>query len=52
MKLPRECFYCPHKVECYSDANDGEGLRAFEYAKGTSYFVTVVSEPKVNEIIL
>tara|TARA_Y100001963_G_C6771251_1_gene444983 strand:+ start:1500 stop:2360 length:861 start_codon:yes stop_codon:yes gene_type:complete len=52
MKLPRECFYCPHKIECYKDSNDGLGLRAFKYAKGTAYFTTVVTEPKVEEILL
>ena len=52
MKLPRECFYCPHKIECYKDSNDGIGLRAFKYAKGTAYLTTVVTEPKVEEILL
>jgi hypothetical protein len=50
MKLPRECFYCRHKFECHKDTNDGKGLRIFKYAKGLSYFTTIVKEPKVQEI--
>jgi hypothetical protein len=50
MKLPRMCGYCPHKFECHKDANDGKGLRVFEYSKGLTYLTTTVKEPKVNEI--
>ena len=44
------CFYCHHKVECHSDANEGKGLRAFNYAKSKVYLTKVVKEPKVEEI--
>jgi hypothetical protein len=50
MKLPRMCTYCPHKFECHKDANDGKGLRVFEYSKGLNYLTKIVREPKVNEI--
>ena len=50
MKLPRMCTYCPHKFECHKDANDGEGLRVFDYAKGPLYMTKTVREPKVAEI--
>ncbi len=50
MKLPRMCGYCPHKFECHKDANDGKGLRVFEYSKGLTYLTTTVREPKVDEI--
>jgi len=50
MKLPRGCVYCPHKIECHKDANDGSGLRLFKYAKGIEYLTRVKYEPKVEEI--
>jgi hypothetical protein len=50
MKLPVGCVYCPHKMKCHEDANDGEGLRMFKYAKGVTYLTKVVSAPKVEEI--
>ncbi len=49
-KLARGCTWCPHKFECHKDANDGEGLRVFQYSKGMSYLTRVVREPKVEEI--
>jgi len=52
MKLPSGCFYCQHKIECHSDANEGKGLRAFNYAKNKVYLTKVVKEPKVEEIKL
>ena len=50
MKLPRGCVYCPHKIECHSDTNDGKGLRLFKYAKGIEYLTQVKQQPKVEEI--
>lgn len=50
MKLPMLCVYCPHKFECHKDANEGQGLRVFEYSKGLTYLTTTVREPKVDEI--
>ena len=52
MKLPSGCAYCPYKFECYSDANDGDGLRAFKYSNGPVYFTEVAVEPRVEEILL
>jgi hypothetical protein len=52
MKLPSGCAYCPYKFECYSDANEGEGLRAFRYSNGPVYFTEVAVEPRVEEILL
>ena len=49
-RLPRECGYCPHKVECYADANNGRGLRIFKYAAGLKYFTRVIATPKVQEL--
>tara|TARA_R100000808_G_scaffold245_3_gene1442 strand:- start:15213 stop:16085 length:873 start_codon:yes stop_codon:yes gene_type:complete len=50
MRLPRQCVYCPYKMECHSDANNGFGLRLFKYANGIKYFTRVVSTPKVLEL--
>lgn len=52
MKLARGCTWCPHKIECHKDANDGQGLRVFNYAKGPVYFTKIVKEPKVEEVKL
>ena len=49
-RLPRECGYCPHKIECYADSNNGRGLRIFKYASGLKYFTRVMSTPKVQEL--
>ena len=51
MKLPRDCTWCPHKFECHKDANDGQGLRTFNYAKGRVYLTQVEKLPNVQEII-
>ena len=50
LKLPIGCVYCSHKRECWSDANQGKGLRAFKYARGLNYLVKVVKEPNVEEM--
>ena len=50
-KLAIGCVFCAHKRECWSDANQGKGLRAFKYEKGTTYLTHVAKEPRVQEII-
>lgn len=50
MKLPVGCVYCSHKVECHADANDGKGLRAFQYANSKVYLTHIEKEPKVEEV--
>ena len=52
MKLPSGCAYCPYKFECYSDVNDGKGLRAFKYSNGPVYFTEVEVKPRVEEMLL
>ena len=49
-KLAFGCFYCEHKRTCWSDTNEGKGLRVFNYANGPRYFTKVVKEPNVEEI--
>jgi hypothetical protein len=51
MKLPSGCTYCPHKFVCYEDANEGQGLRTFAYAKGNVYLTKVEKLPNVKEIV-
>lgn len=48
--ISRMCNYCPHKMECYKDSNDGKGLRIFKYSDGLKYFAEVLKEPNVEEI--
>lgn len=53
MVLNRNCSYCPFKKMCWSkDANNGFGLRSFRYSNGVKDFVTVVDEPRVEEIVV
>ena len=49
-KLGTACLYCNHKKECWKDANDGKGLRVYNYARGYRYLTKVVREPDVEEI--
>ena len=50
LKLHFGCMYCGHKRECWKDANQGRGIRVFQYAKGKRYLVQVNKEPEVSEI--
>lgn len=52
MKIARGCTWCPHKIECHKDSNDGQGLRIFNYAKGPVYFTKLVKTPNVEEKII
>lgn len=51
MKLPKGCAWCKYKFDCHKDSNDGQGLRAFKYSKGLTYFTKVEVEPKVEEYL-
>lgn len=52
--LGNDCGWCPHKHVCWADANNGMGLRSFEYQERgktkPKYFTTVLKQPKVTEI--
>jgi len=51
LKINKQCSWCPHKFECFKDANDGKGLRVFRYSKNDEYLVKVAVEPKgVEEV--
>ena len=49
-KLAIGCFYCLHNRTCWSDANEGKGLRVFNYANGHRYLTKVGKEPNVEEV--
>ena len=51
LKLAIGCIYCNHKRECWSNANQGKGIRAFKYSRGLNFLVQVSKEPKVEEVI-
>jgi hypothetical protein len=50
MSIGKNCAFCAFKFECFKDANEGKGLRAFKYAKGPVYLSKVIETPKVEEI--
>ena len=50
-RLGTSCLYCNHKKECWKDANDGKGLRVYNYERGYRYLTKVVREPDVEEIL-
>lgn len=45
-----QCSYCDWKNSCWSDANNGQGLRQIDYSTGPKWFVKVVKEPRVKSI--
>tara|TARA_R100000951_G_scaffold101356_2_gene92750 strand:- start:992 stop:1879 length:888 start_codon:yes stop_codon:yes gene_type:complete len=49
-KLAIGCVFCQYKKDCWSDANNGNGLRAFKYANGNRYLTQVHKIPDVEEI--
>ena len=50
-KLAVGCVYCGHKRECWQDVNQGNGLRAFRYARGKRFLTKVTKEPDVEEVV-
>lgn len=49
-KLGVNCSYCSHKNRCWSDSNNGVGLRKFIYSSGPVWLTNVKTEPKVYEV--
>lgn len=47
MKLGINCSYCPYKEDCWSDANNGTGLKKYLYSTGPVWLTEVNKEPKV-----
>ena len=50
--LNTNCTFCDYRYECWSDANNGEGLRVFDYANKPIYLTHVEKEPTVEELLL
>jgi len=51
IELNKNCFWCRHKHECHSDANDGQGIRTFQYSNKKVDFIHIEKLPKVDEVI-
>ena len=51
MQLHKNCTYCPFAKDCWKDANNGKGIRYFNYSNGLVPLVKVLEEPKVEEVI-
>ena len=49
-KLATGCVFCPYKFDCWSDANDGRGLRMFRYSNGVRFLTQVIKTPNVEEL--
>ena len=49
-KLAIGCVFCPYKFDCWSDANDGRGLRMFRYSNGVRFLTQVIKTPNVEEL--
>ena len=41
-------MYCDYKKICWSDANNGKGLRVFDYSDGKHFLTHVEREPNQN----
>ena len=50
LKLCTTCSYCGYKNVCWSEANAGNGLQAYQYSNKVEFLVKVVKEPKVDRI--
>lgn len=48
-KLGITCSYCAHRFRCWSDTNDGAGLKVYYYSTGPRFLTKVVKEPKLKE---
>lgn len=49
-KLATQCSYCQFKQECWSDANEGKGLRTFLYSSGPRFLTVTAKTPEVPEV--
>jgi hypothetical protein len=49
-KLAIGCLYCAHNRTCWSDANEGKGLRVFKYSNEYRHLTQVKKEPTVEEV--
>ncbi len=49
-KLSVGCNFCDYKHTCWSDANNGQGIRTFMYSNGPKNLVEVARTPNVPEV--
>ena len=49
-RLAVGCNFCEHKRHCWSDANNGAGLREFKYSNGSKFLTHVERTPDVEEL--
>jgi len=42
------CQYCPYKIHCWRDCNEGRGLQERFYSNGVRYFTKLLKEPKLK----
>lgn len=49
-KLGTNCGYCKFRQECWSDSNDGQGLRTFLYSGRPRFLTHVERTPEVLEL--
>lgn len=50
--INKNCTFCDYRYDCWSDANDGKGLRIFKYKYTPKYLSHVAREPLVEELLL
>jgi len=48
--LNKQCNWCSFKDLCWADANDGAGLRTFQYSNGQKHFTQIGKLPSVPEV--
>ncbi len=46
-KLGIGCSFCGHKIECWKDCNNGEGVKQYIYSTGPIWLTTIIREPSV-----
>ena len=49
--IGKDCVFCDYRERCWSDANNGEGLRTFKNANGYRHFTHIVKQPNVSEVL-
>jgi hypothetical protein len=52
LTLSKNCTYCIFKEPCWANANNGKGLRWFNYANSPVAMTEVIDLPRVEELFL
>lgn len=48
--LCKQCQWCPYKMMCWQDSNNGKGLQVYQYSNKKVYLTQVSREPNVPNI--